>query len=547
MHVVKYVGAAVVVLLLALVAATFLIDANQFRPRLESTLSEALGRPVTVGNLSVAIWSGGVTAEDLSIADDPAYSRTPFLQAKSLKLGVELMPLIFSRKLNVTGLTIDQPSIVLLQSPSGEWNFSSLGEKSKPGAAAAPPPEPGSAPGKPLDLSAKLVRITSGHFALGQANSRSKPLALDNVNLEVRDFTPAAAFPFSFSADVAGGGQLKLDGSAGPIPPTDAAMTPVEATFQVARLDVSRSAIVQPSTGMAGLISFSGKASSNGEAARVSGRLTGDKLKLVKGGSPAQRPVSFDFESSYDLKKRTGRLSRGDLHIGTAPASLTGTYDLHGETAVLNMAFSGPKMAVDELKQLLPALDVVLPSGSSLQGGTASAKMTFFGPADRLVTTGSLGLNNTRLAGFDIGSKIRAVAAVAGIPTGPNTDIQTLGANVRSAPDGTSIDNLQLIVPTVGQLIGAGTISPAQALDFKMRVTLHTSGTVMAALGQKGDTSVPFLIGGTSSNPSFRPDVKGIAQQKIQSLTGNSDLGKAAGGLLNNLLGGKKKDPQTQK
>ncbi len=139
-----------------------------------------------------------------------------------------------------------------------------------------------------------------------------------------------------------------------------------------------------------------------------------------------------------------------------------------------------------------------------------------------------------------MGTKMKAVEMLAGIPGGPNTDIQTLAAEVRSAPDGTSINNLQFIVPTIGQVMGAGTVSPAHALDFKMRVTLHTSGTVMAALGQKGDTSVPFLIAGTSSDPSFRPDVKAMATEKIQQFTGNSDLGKAAGGLLNNIFGKKK-------
>jgi AsmA protein len=184
---------------------------------------------------------------------------------------------------------------------------------------------------------------------------------------------------------------------------------------------------------------------------------------------------------------------------------------------------------------------VVLPSGSSLQGGTASAKLNFSGPADRLVTSGSLGLNNTRVAGFDLGTKMKVIGMLSGIPVSPNTDIQTLGANVRSSPEGTSVDNLQFIVPTIGQLMGAGTVSATHALDFKMRATLHTSGAVMAALGQKHDTSVPFLIGGTSSDPSFRPDMKGIAQQKVQQLTGNSDIGKAAGSLLNNIFGGKKK------
>ncbi|MBZ5580285.1 MAG: AsmA family protein [Acidobacteriia bacterium] len=543
MRIVKYLGIVVVVLLLAVVAASFLIDANQFRPRLEATLTEALGRPVTVGNLSVKLWSGSVTAENLAIADDPAFSRTPFLQAKSLQLGVEMMPLIFSRDLNVTGLTIDQPSIGLVQSASGDWNFSSLGSKTKP-AANAPPPA--AADKAPLNLSVKLVKITGGHFSLGQANSKSKPLALENVNIEVRDFTPASAFPFSFSAQVAGGGQLSLEGKAGPISQTDAAMTPVEATLHVAQLDLARTGLVQPSTGIAGLISLDGTANSTGELVHVKGNLKGEKLKLVKTGSPARRTVQLDFDVEHDLKKRTGRVNRSDLHFGAAPASLTGTYDVRGETAALNMVFSGPSMAVEELEQLLPAVDVVLPSGSSLKGGTASAKLAFAGPADRLVTNGSLGLNHTSLTGFDMGNKMKVISSLAGIPTGPNTDIQTLSANVRNDPAGTAIDGLQFIVPTIGQVTGAGTVSAAHALDFKMRVTLHTSGQVLAALGQKGDTSVPFFIAGTSSDPVFRPDVKGMAQEKIQSLTGNSDLGKAAGGLLN-LFGKKKQTTPAQK
>ena len=536
MRILKYAGIAIVLLLLAVIAIPFLIDANQFRPRLESALSASLGRPVKVGNLTVALWSGGVTAEDLSIADDPAYNRNPFLQAKSLKLSVELTPLIFSHKLNVMGLTIEQPAIVLLQSPSGAWNFSSLGAKTKTAPAEAP-----ASAGEPLAISAKLVKITGGHFALGQTNSRSRPLALENVNIEVRDFAPESAFPFSFSAQVAGGGGLKLDGRAGPIPSDDAAMTPVQATFHVTQLDLTRSGVVQPSTGVAGMVSLDADGSSNGQIVSLKGHLKGEGLKLVKNGSAARRPVEFDFDVDHDLRKRTGRLKRGDLHFGSAPATLTGTYDLRGETAVLNMAFSGPSMAVDELVQLLPAVDVVLPAGSSLQGGTAAAKLTFTGLADRLVTSGSLGLNNTRLAGFDMGAKMKVIEALAGIPGGPNTDIQTLGAEVRTAPEGMALDNLQFIVPTIGQLTGAGTVSPAHALDFKMRVTLHTSGAVLAAVGQKGDASVPFFIAGTSENPSFRPDVKGIAKEKIESLTGNSDLGKAAGSLLNNLLGGKKK------
>src|SRR6266436_7215597 len=68
-----------------------------FRPKLESELSGALGRQVKVGNLSLSLLSGSVTADNISIADDPAFAKTPFVQAKSLKVGVKLIPLIFSK------------------------------------------------------------------------------------------------------------------------------------------------------------------------------------------------------------------------------------------------------------------------------------------------------------------------------------------------------------------------------------------------------------------------------------------------------------------
>ncbi len=127
----KIVGIVVVVILLAVIALPFLVNVNSFRPKLESELSTALGRQVKVGNLSLSILSGSVSAEDLSISDDPAFSKTAFIQAKSLKVGVEVMPLILSKTLHITDITLDRPEISLLRDASGKWNFSSLGNSSE--------------------------------------------------------------------------------------------------------------------------------------------------------------------------------------------------------------------------------------------------------------------------------------------------------------------------------------------------------------------------------------------------------------------------------
>jgi len=97
-------------------------------------------------------------------------------------------------------------------------------------------------------------------------------------------------------------------------------------------------------------------------------------------------------------------------------------------------------------------------------------------------------------------------------------------------PDGSSVQDIKFIAPALVELSGGGTVSPSQALDFKMRAILHTGGVAIAMLGAKSDTGVPFTIEGTAANPVFRPDVRGLVSGR---------LGKAAGGLLGVL--GKKK------
>lgn len=532
MHkIVRVAGIAVALLVLVGIAVPLLVDANAFRPRLQSELTKALGREVTVGNLKLAILSGGVTADDLSIADDPDFSKSSFVRAKSLNVQVELWPLVFSRKLHVTGITIDQPDIVLLQSAPGDWNFSRLGAGSPANTAAR-----GGSDTAGVDLSVKLVKIADGRLSVGKTGAHSKPLVLEKVNLELRDFSAASVMPFSLTAKVAGGGDVKLDGKAGPIHSDDTVLTPVDAHLRVADLDLERSGLMDPASGIGGVVSIQGNGVSNGRTLEVTGRVKADRLKLARGGSPARRPVDLDFAVDHDLLKGSGSVKRGDIHIGAAEARLLGTYARRGDSVVLNANLSGPSMPIQELEAMLPALNIVLPAGTSLQGGTASAKMNVEGPIDRLAANGSLGLSNTRLTGFDLGSKMAVIETLAGIKGGPNTEIQTLSANVRTGEAGTRIDDIKLIAPAIGELAGGGAINPEHALDFKMRATLYTPGGVMASLGKQA--SIPFLVRGTSSSPAFQPDVRGMATQQLNNLKG--DASKAATGILGNLLGKKK-------
>jgi hypothetical protein len=96
------------------------------------------------------------------------------------------------------------------------------------------------------------------------------------------------------------------------------------------------------------------------------------------------------------------------------------------------------------------------------------------------------------------------------------------------------VQKISVIAPAIGELSGDGAISPANALDFKMRANLHTGG-VLNILNPSGNTSFPFSIQGTSADPKFVPDIKGmvggIAEQKLKPLT-NSEIGKEATGIV---------------
>jgi len=555
----KIVAIVVGVLIVVVLALPFIVNVNNFRPRIESELTTALGRKVSIGSLSLSLWSGSLAADDIAIADDPAFGNAPFIRAKSLGVGVEVMPLIFSKTLHITDLTLTQPQVTLLRARSGRWNFSTLGNASPqakqpapptPAAAqkSSPPAESGSDQSFQQNLSVVAVSIKKNVVSIGDASKPAKPRVYKNVNVTVKNFAFTSQFPFTLTADLAGGGTLKLDGTGGPINPNDAAATPLQAKVNVKGLDVAASGFVEPSSGISGIANFDGTVTSDGKQANSSGNATADKLKLSPKGSPSQKTVNLKYATTYDLQKQAGRLTQGDVSVGKAVAKLGGTYDLNGDSAALNMKLNADNMPVDDLETMLPPLGVTLPSGSSLQGGTLSSDLTIVGPVSKLVITGPVKLADTKLHGFDMGSKMSAISALAGIKTGQDTAIQVFSSNVHVAPSGIQTENVNLVVPSIGTLTGAGTVSPENALDYKMTAALNGTGvsslSQFAGVGGGKGGSIPFFIQGTAANPKFVPDVKGMLGSQLGNRLGSQVPGGQNGqNVVNSITGlfGKKK------
>jgi hypothetical protein len=196
-------------------------------------------------------------------------------------------------------------------------------------------------------------------------------------------------------------------------------------------------------------------------------------------------------------------------------------------------------------------------------------------------------LDNTQLAGFDLGSKLKMLSQLTGgqlgSATGSGTNIRSLSMNIREAGGAIQTDNIALDVAGVGTATGAGSVSAAGALNYnvvlKLTGLVAGSGGKAPAAGAGGGNAallgqlagmipggaggaagglgaigglagaamkngIPVAIGGTTSNPTFAPNLRGLAAgvgagavQGVPKGKGNAPqanpLGNALGGLLN--------------
>lgn len=544
------VAVIIVVLVVIALALPALIDANRFKSPLEADLKGLLGRDVAIGNIHLAIWSGGVSVDNVSIADDPAFSKAPFLTARHLTAGVALLPLIFSKKLDVRSFTISQPDVSLIRSASGAWNFSSLGQSGHPPAAKTAD-TPGSTPSASVpDVTVREFAISGGRVVVRNANGKAREY--HDVNLHASNVSYTSQFPFQLSAQTPAGGSVKLDGNAGPVHATDASLTPFHATIDVEHLDLASTGFLDPSAGLGGIVGFRGDISSDRGMMASKGTLSAAKLRLVPGASASTVPVTVLYDTAYDLAKESGALRGGEVHIGKALARLSGSYNTGGSTTTAQMKLDGKNMDVPSLEGLLPALGISLPSGASLTSGALDVNLTLSGPVDKLVIAGPVNLSNAKLEGFDLKGHLGALASFAGLSrgVGKGTEVQTLSGQLRVDSQGTHVSDLNMVVSSLGAITGAGEISATGQLDCKMQAKIQSSNqvvnTVASAIssavgGRSAGGAIPFKVQGTTSRPIFIPDFSGAARTaKGTGSTAGATAASKAAGILGGILGRKK-------
>jgi AsmA protein len=521
--------AVVVLLLLVVLLVPLFINANTFRPTLESQISDALGRKVTLGNLSFSLFSGSLVADNISVADDPAFSPKPFLQAQSLHIGVEVGPLLFHRQLLVTSFVADSPSINLVHNAQGTWNFSDMGRNA--GSRTQNTQKESSIP----NFTVGELKVVNGTAVVSDVPATGTPFTYSNLNLSAEQFSFAKSFPFELSASLPAGGSLDVKGNAGPVNQKDASDTPLNATINLKHFDPVAAGVLQANQGISMLADITAKVTSNGQSVTSNGTVNAARLKLAVNGSPTPNPVNIAYTVNHNLDARTGQINDLSINTGGVAVHVNGTYAMTGPQVTLTLHLAAPNLPINQVEALLPAAGVRLPSGSSLQGGTLTANLEITGPANAPTISGPVQVDNTTLAGFDLSSKIGGLKPVAGSKGG--TQIQTVRANVNSSPQGTRIDNLYASVPVLGTATGAGTVSPQGALNFQVVAKINANSSALsgltsvggAALGQAVSTAaangIPVHITGTTSNPVIQADINQLLQKNAGNILKQQVLG----------------------
>jgi AsmA protein len=725
------VGAVVALFVIVAVCVPLFLNTDSFKAKIEKTLTQSLGRKVTIGKLSLSVWSGGLVAENTTVADDPAFSKQPFIQADTVTIDVALLPLIFSKELEIHGFSMESPKIQLLRAGDGTWNYSKIGSsqtagqgtetkqafpnltvgevdiengritvgngpgvattvshvyedvdlkvkdftftKAFPFSASAKLPAGGTASvhGTAGPLNQQDVSATpfSGHLdvthldplAMGFMDASDgisgtvdsvvldasgngtqmhvKQLLIDGpkltvvkssvpnapkpakasaewatmlenlsvddaevkngtvtlasagqtggsvyqqVNAKVTNVTPTSYSPFSASAVLPNGGSLSATGTAGPFNQSKNAGTPLSAQVTLKHFELGTSGLLPPDAGISGMTDLQAKITSNGQTLNAAGTATVAGIKLAKDGVASTKPVQLQFTVVQNEQAKSGEVQQAVVTLGSSTAvNISGTYQTSGTSTAINLKVVGSSMSINELEAFLPAVGVHLPQGSRLQGGTLTTSLAVTGTTANPVISGPVKVDNTQLAGFDLGSKLQALSTFTGgrisSSTGPGTTIRSLSMNVREEGGSIRTDNIALDVAGVGTATGAGGVSSGGALNYNMvlkltGLTVNSGGGSPASAGGNaalagalsgfipggkagaagGITSsalksgIPVAIGGTTSNPTFTPNVAGLAagvgasaaQGYLNGKTGNNkqqqtnQLENSLGGLL---------------
>lgn len=520
------------------------------RELLTAEASAAVGRDVSFERAEVAFSSGlAVRLVGLEVSEDPRFGEPNFLSLDEAYVGVRILPAL-SRRIEVSGIRFDSPTIRVIQTADG-FNFSSLGgtSESPPAPSSAPPSETEDAePGAPLAVAIALFEIVDGTIVY---EDRTSP---DGLSLVIEGFETSGT-------DLSLDGPLSID-FAGRIHSTKASdaglESPLAGEIDLVSLETISGTLQLRCPSLHPAI-FGVRLEEGGEIERLVDLVVDVELPVNFGkvGIPVAirssdaRLSGFDLENIaidvvYRAAKRGSEVKLEQVTIGLAG----GTVILRGDI-VLGKPGNSPfdlttKIDSIDSGELATAL-MGVPAGAlsgSLGGDIAlkgdsleweSLKKTLVGRLSLDVGEGALeqvnilnklvgGLTSAPGLGQIVAASIRDIApdALSGNRTafeGINMALEILDGAVHAKDLSLSAGDFSL------QAAGKVGLDGAVAANGKIVFSEELSGKILAKADQLGpllgddkQVTIPLRIGGTTESPTLLPDLSALTGKAKEEL-----------------------------
>ncbi len=411
----------VVVVLLAAVVPRFL-DVNRYRPQIQAQLEQRLGRPVSLGNMSLSLLPPSVRVDNVVIGEDAAFKTgKPFAFTQQLYVSMQLLPLL-RKDFQINSLELQRPQVELVRGADGKWNFASLGKQAQqpapqpqPQQTQQPPQQqqqPQAAPAQQQKFELAELKITDGQMAVTDLQKRTPRAVYDHIDLTLKDYAPDKPFKVTATAHLPGQGKqlAKLDGKGGPIDQNTPMNTPFDGKMDLDQVSIS------------GLQKFLNSEALQGTDATVTGSATvkNENGKLASSGSlklenPVVHgvnigyPITADYDVTDDLTKDLLQISKGTLKLGSTPLDIAGSMDMSKTPSLLDMQLKAGNVSLAEAARLASAFGVAFNPNMQVVG-KLNADIHAKGEASSPALNGSLSARDVNISGKGVPQPVRVPA-----------------------------------------------------------------------------------------------------------------------------------------
>lgn len=484
-----WIALAIVVLIGGtLLSIPFLVNVNVYRGVIESKLSVALNRNVTLNDLRLSLFPVAIESKDVRISDDPSFRRDDFVQIQSFRLHLNFWPLL-QRQIQVTSLELIAPNIWLVKNSRGVWNISTIGKSKTSVRSVTLAAFDSAAPADISSFNISNLSIKNGRVVLQDLGHPTESQSYDVLEFSAQNISADTPFPFALT--VTGSDRkepLHLEGKAGPLDLNEFANSSCQGTvsadsFHFGKLSVKK---------------MRGQFTVAQQTLKIE-PLDFDMYSGHQGGS-----LAWHFDQStpgWALNSQLKKIEANQLlsSFGSAKDLVYGS--VNGN---LNVRSSGQK----EEEMLRKA------------AGRAS-----------------LELQKGKLAHLSIGQEISAIAQLTGFnfPQG-ETPITRMSGDFEIANNWARTNNLQIVIPDITLLCQGGfsfdnemkwdvQATFSKEASRKMNSGSPVGGLLNALLADRNkEVVIPFQVTGTFQKPHFKLDSQRLLKMKTQQVATPSNL-----------------------